>query len=82
MAAVNASVSTKVPALIVAEGVVDGMAVEEDGAAGGAAEASCPPHPLPATTTTASAADIERSLDFWFLMVHPDKEPCKPPAIG
>jgi len=70
MAAVSASVSTKVPALAVTGGIVDGAAVEEDGAEGDAAEASRPPHPLPATTTAASIAAIERSLELWVLMMH------------
>jgi hypothetical protein len=82
MAALKASVSTKAPALVVAGGIVDGTAVEEDGAAGDAAETSCPPHPLPATTTTASIAAIDRSPGVWFLMVYLDMEHCKSPAIG
>ena len=63
MAAVSASVSTKVPALAVAGGIVDGAAVEEDGAEGDAAEASRPPHPPPSVTATASIATIGRSLE-------------------
>jgi hypothetical protein len=82
MAALNASVSTKAPALVVAGGLVDGTAVEEDGAAGDAAETSRPPHPPPAATTTASIATIERGLELWILMVYLVRMSSKEPAIG